>query len=149
MGADSPETLERLSHSSPLISNDWLIQGSRSLDLLLQCGTTLLGEVSWIRLTLDITWEITCCLTLLFPICSPHSFGECPPPPTPRGACLQFAMCTQIPSQILIPENLNQDRSRLIARWRERKYLLGAILASAWHRKAQSVLMTKVKAWQW
>lgn len=59
MGADSPETLERLSHSSPLISNDWLIQVSRSLDLLLQFGTTLLGEVFWIRLTLDVTWDHT------------------------------------------------------------------------------------------
>lgn len=59
MGADSLETLERLSHSSPLISNDWLIHGSRSLDLLLQCGTTLLGEVSWIRLTPDVTWDHT------------------------------------------------------------------------------------------
>ena len=57
MGTDSPETLERLSHPSPLTSNDWLIQGSRNLDLLLQCGTTLLGEVPGIRLMLDVTWD--------------------------------------------------------------------------------------------
>ena len=145
MGADSPETLERLSHSSPLISNDWLIQVSRSLDLLLQFGTTLLGEVFWIRLTLDVTWDHTLPSSPL-PYLLSSFLWRVPPAAPRRGACLQFAMCTQIPSQFLIPGKLNQGRSRLIARWREIRYLLGASLASAWHRKAQSVLMTKVKA---
>lgn len=81
MEADSPETLVRLSHPSPLIFNDWLIQESRSPDLLLQAGTTLLCELySRPALNQNKPWchlRSHCCLVLPFPLLPfPHSLGD-------------------------------------------------------------------------
>ena len=81
MEADSPETLGRLTHPSPLTFNDWLIQESWSPDLLLQVGTTLLCELySRSALNQNKSWchlRSHCCLVLPFPVLPyPHSLGD-------------------------------------------------------------------------